>query len=167
MSREGYSRPRPRHSTTDKDECCGVRRACQGGRGVSFEILQGRDIASSEIRPVEGDFGRMLMLLEEPKPEKLTFDGRRIFHKGDEMRRLRRDIQSGLHDPYPPVTPADGRRNRREPFEIHRDVGPDGRPPAGGERTARSVVFKNRWEHQSLFLMFSGGSGSGSASPAA
>ena len=71
---------------------------------------------------------QVLMRLEEPTGGTAKFEGRDIFAmRGAELRKLRREIQIVLQDPYTSLNPRMTVGDIvGEPFEIHPDVAPKG-----------------------------------------
>ena len=127
--------------------------------GVSFELLRGETLGVvGESGCGKSTLGRMLMRLEEPTEGTLNFDGADVYSlKGEDMRRLRRDIQIVFQDPYTSLNPRKTVGDIiGEPFEIHPDVV----PKAGRRKRVQELLEQvglspehiNRYPHQ-----FSGG----------
>src|SRR3989440_7907850 len=98
------------------------------------------------------------MRLEPPTSGTALFEGRNIFKmRGAELRRLRRNIQIVLQDPYTSLNPRMTVGDIvGEPFEIHKDVAPKGSRDAKVRELLDVVGLNpehiNRYPHQ-----FSGG----------
>src|SRR5437764_13982630 len=101
---------------------------------------------------------QVLMRLEEPTSGTAAFEGRDIFAlRGNELRRLRREIQIVLQDPYTSLNPRMTVGDIiGEPFEIHPEVAPKGSRAAKVRELLDVVGLNpehiNRYPHQ-----FSGG----------
>ncbi|WP_424184270.1 ABC transporter ATP-binding protein [Actinokineospora sp. G85] len=127
--------------------------------GVSFELKRGETLGVvGESGCGKSTLAQVLMRLEPPTSGQATFEGRDMFAmKGSELRKLRRDIQIVLQDPYTSLNPRMTVGDIiGEPFEIHTDVAPKGSRRAA-VRDLLDVVglnpeHLNRYPHQ-----FSGG----------
>ncbi|WP_370944647.1 ABC transporter ATP-binding protein [Amycolatopsis sp. cg5] len=127
--------------------------------GVSFDLMKGETLGVvGESGCGKSTLAQVLMRLEEPTAGAAVFSGRDIFTlRGAELRRLRRDIQIVLQDPYTSLNPRMTVGDIiGEPFEIHSEVAPKG-SRAGKVRELLDVVglnpeHINRYPHQ-----FSGG----------
>jgi len=128
--------------------------------GVSFDLLKGETLGLvGESGCGKSTLAKLLMVLERPTSGQVLYQGKDIYGvrgKGP-LRRLRRQIQIILQDPYSSLNPRMTVGDIvGEPFEIHPEVAPK------GERRRRvqellDVVglnpdFINRYPHQ-----FSGG----------
>ncbi|MDI2031874.1 dipeptide ABC transporter ATP-binding protein [Saccharopolyspora sp. TS4A08] len=97
--------------------------------GVSFDLNKGETLGVvGESGCGKSTLAQVLMRLENPTSGTATFEGRDIFKmRGSELRKLRRDMQIVLQDPYTSLNP---RRTVGdivgEPFEIHPEVAPKG-----------------------------------------
>ncbi|CRK61534.1 Oligopeptide transport ATP-binding protein OppF (TC 3.A.1.5.1) [Alloactinosynnema sp. L-07] len=127
--------------------------------GVSFDLKRGETLGVvGESGCGKSTLAQVLMRLEPPTSGTATFEGRDMFKmKGPELRKLRRDIQIVLQDPYTSLNPRMTVGDIvGEPFEIHTDVAPKG-SRAKKVRELLDVVglnpeHINRYPHQ-----FSGG----------
>jgi oligopeptide transport system ATP-binding protein len=127
--------------------------------GVSFDLLPGETLGVvGESGCGKSTLAQVLMRLEEPTAGSATFEGRDIFKlRGGELRRLRREIQIVLQDPYTSLNPRMTVGDIvGEPFQIHTEVAPKG-SRAQKVRELLEVVglnpeHLNRYPHQ-----FSGG----------
>ena len=133
--------------------------AVQAVDGVSFELRRGETLGLvGESGCGKSTVAKLLMGLEKPTSGHAYYGGEDIFtFSGAKQRRLRRQIQLVMQDPYsslnPRMTVAD---IVGEPFEIHPEVAPKG-DRAAKVRDLLDVVglnpeHINRYPHQ-----FSGG----------
>ncbi|RSN65923.1 peptide ABC transporter ATP-binding protein [Amycolatopsis sp. WAC 04182] len=127
--------------------------------GVSFDLMPGETLGVvGESGCGKSTLAQVLMRLEEPTGGLATFEGRDIFAlRGAELRRLRREIQIVLQDPYTSLNPRMTVGDIiGEPFEIHTDVAPKGSRAAKVRELLDVVGLNpehiNRYPHQ-----FSGG----------
>ncbi|GAA4612514.1 dipeptide ABC transporter ATP-binding protein [Saccharopolyspora hordei] len=97
--------------------------------GVSFDLHKGETLGVvGESGCGKSTLAQVLMRLEKPTSGSALFEGRDMFKmRGSELRKLRRDLQIVLQDPYTSLNP---RRTVGdivgEPFEIHPEVAPKG-----------------------------------------
>ncbi|WP_410811906.1 ABC transporter ATP-binding protein [Micromonospora sp. 067-2] len=127
--------------------------------GVSFELRRGETLGVvGESGCGKSTLARLLMRLETPTSGQVTLEGRDLFKaSGSELRRLRRNMQMVMQDPYTSLNPRMTVGDIiGEPFEIHRDAAPRG----SRERRVQELLdvvglnpeHINRYPHQ-----FSGG----------
>jgi oligopeptide transport system ATP-binding protein len=127
--------------------------------GVSFDLRPGETLGVvGESGCGKSTLAQVLMRLEPPTSGSARFEGRDIFRmRGGELRRLRRNIQIVLQDPYTSLNPRMTVGDIvGEPFEIHPEVAPKG----AREQKVRDLLdvvglnpeHINRYPHQ-----FSGG----------
>jgi oligopeptide transport system ATP-binding protein len=127
--------------------------------GVSFDLLPGETLGVvGESGCGKSTLAQVLMRLEEPTGGAAKFEGRDIFSmKGAELRKLRRQIQIVLQDPYTSLNPRMTVGDIvGEPFEIHSEVAPKGSRAKKVQELLEVVGLNpehlNRYPHQ-----FSGG----------
>ncbi|WP_181770358.1 ABC transporter ATP-binding protein [Amycolatopsis pittospori] len=127
--------------------------------GVSFDLMPGETLGVvGESGCGKSTLAQVLMRLEEPTGGLATFEGRDIFAlRGAGLRKLRREIQIVLQDPYTSLNPRMTVGDIiGEPFEIHTEVAPKGSRAAKVRELLDVVGLNpehiNRYPHQ-----FSGG----------
>jgi oligopeptide transport system ATP-binding protein len=97
--------------------------------GVSFNLRKGETLGIvGESGCGKSTLARVLMRLEKPTRGSVTFNGQEIYGlSGSGLRRLRRNIQLVMQDPYTSLNPRMTVGDLiGEPFEIHSDVAPKG-----------------------------------------
>jgi oligopeptide/dipeptide ABC transporter ATP-binding protein len=127
--------------------------------GVSFTLSRGETLGIvGESGCGKSTLARLLMQLERPTAGRALLNGRNIFDvTGPELRKLRRNFQMVMQDPYTSLNPRMTVGDIiGEPFEIHPDVAPKG-SRQGRVRELLDLVglnpeHINRYPHQ-----FSGG----------
>jgi oligopeptide transport system ATP-binding protein len=95
--------------------------------GVSFGLHQGETLGVvGESGCGKSTLAKVLMNLEKPTAGSVLYKGKDIFGMGrGEMRRLRRNIQLVMQDPYTSLNPRMTVGDIvGEPYEIHKDVAP-------------------------------------------
>ena len=127
--------------------------------GVSFDLQPGETLGVvGESGCGKSTLAQVLMRLEEPTSGSATFQGRDLFQlRGAELRRMRREIQIVLQDPYTSLNPRMTVGDVvGEPFEIHTEVAPKGSRAKKVQELLEVVGLNpehvNRYPHQ-----FSGG----------
>ncbi|WP_433724999.1 ABC transporter ATP-binding protein [Actinoplanes sp. CA-051413] len=127
--------------------------------GVSFSLKQGETLGIvGESGCGKSTLARVLMNLERPTAGSVEYRGRDMFSMGGgEMRKLRRQIQLVMQDPYTSLNPRMTVGDLiGEPFEIHTDVAPKGSRRKKVQELLEVVGLNpehiNRYPHQ-----FSGG----------
>jgi oligopeptide transport system ATP-binding protein len=127
--------------------------------GVSFNLRKGETLGIvGESGCGKSTLARVLMRLEKPTRGSVTFNGQEIYGlSGSGLRRLRRNIQLVMQDPYTSLNPRMTVGDLiGEPFEIHSDVAPKGSRRQKVQELLEVVGLNpehiNRYPHQ-----FSGG----------
>ncbi|MGC5030134.1 ABC transporter ATP-binding protein [Micromonospora sp. DT229] len=127
--------------------------------GVSFTLHRGETLGIvGESGCGKSTLARLLMRLERPTAGRATLAGRDLFAaSGGELRRIRRNMQMVMQDPYTSLNPRMTVGDIiGEPFEIH----PEAAPKGSRQRRVRELLdvvglnpeHINRYPHQ-----FSGG----------
>jgi peptide/nickel transport system ATP-binding protein len=127
--------------------------------GVSFQLRRGETLGIvGESGCGKSTLARLLLHLERPTSGRVVLEGRNIVDlSGQELRRVRRNLQMVLQDPYTSLNPRMTVGDIiGEPFEIHPDVAPKGARRARVQELLELVGLSpehvNRYPHQ-----FSGG----------
>ncbi|MGW1058422.1 ABC transporter ATP-binding protein [Micromonospora rubida] len=127
--------------------------------GVSFELRRGETLGVvGESGCGKSTLARLLMRLETPTSGRATLEGRDLFRSsGAELRRLRRNMQMVMQDPYTSLNPRmTVGAIIGEPFDIHPDAAPKGSKRKRVQELLDVVGLNpehiNRYPHQ-----FSGG----------
>jgi oligopeptide/dipeptide ABC transporter ATP-binding protein len=127
--------------------------------GVSFELHTGETLGIvGESGCGKSTLAKLLMRLEQPTAGRAVLNGKDIFRvSGGELRRIRRNIQMVMQDPYTSLNPRMTVGDIiGEPYEIHAEVAPKGdrqrRVRELLELVGLSPEHINRYPHQ-----FSGG----------
>ncbi|MBQ1025675.1 ABC transporter ATP-binding protein [Micromonospora sp. C95] len=127
--------------------------------GVSFQLRRGETLGIvGESGCGKSTLARLLMRLEKPTAGRATLAGRDLFAaSGGELRRIRRNMQMVMQDPYTSLNPRMTVGDIiGEPFEIH----PEATPKGSRQRRVQELLdvvglnpeHINRYPHQ-----FSGG----------
>jgi oligopeptide transport system ATP-binding protein len=127
--------------------------------GVTFDLIRGETLGLvGESGCGKSTLAKLLMVLERPTAGEVTYNGQDIFKLSTrDLRRLRRQIQIILQDPYTSLNPRMTVGDIvGEPFAIHSDVAPKGdrkrRVQELLEVVGLNPDYINRYPHQ-----FSGG----------
>ncbi|ABP56231.1 ABC transporter ATP-binding protein [Salinispora tropica] len=127
--------------------------------GVSFDLRRGETLGIvGESGCGKSTLARLLMRLEMPTSGAATLEGRDLFAaRGAQLRRLRRNMQMVLQDPYTSLNPRMTVGDIiGEPFEIHPEAAPKGSRQRRVQELLDMVGLSpehiNRYPHQ-----FSGG----------
>ena len=126
---------------------------------VSFHLNRGETLGIvGESGCGKSTLARLLVRLETPTAGRVLFEGRNVFDlAGGELRRLRRNLQMVMQDPYTSLNPRMTVGDIvGEPFEIHPEVAPRSSRRARVQELLDRVGLNpehiNRYPHQ-----FSGG----------
>ncbi|MFE9954422.1 ABC transporter ATP-binding protein [Micromonospora sp. NPDC005299] len=127
--------------------------------GVSFELRRGETLGVvGESGCGKSTLARLLMRLETPTAGRATLEGRDLLKaSGSELRRLRRNMQMVMQDPYTSLNPRMTVGDIiGEPFQIHPEAAPKGSRRRRVQELLDVVGLNpehiNRYPHQ-----FSGG----------
>ncbi len=127
--------------------------------GVSFDLRRGETLGIvGESGCGKSTLARLLMRLEMPTSGAATLEGRDLFAaRGAQLRRIRRNMQMVLQDPYTSLNPRMTVGDIiGEPFEIHPEAAPRGSRQRRVQELLDMVGLSpehiNRYPHQ-----FSGG----------
>ncbi|NUT37483.1 MAG: dipeptide ABC transporter ATP-binding protein [Hamadaea sp.] len=127
--------------------------------GVSFELHKGETLGIvGESGCGKSTLAKLLMRLETPTAGRAKLNGRDIYKmSGSELRRLRRNVQMVMQDPYTSLNPRMTVGDIiGEPYEIHTEVAPKGDRQRRVQELLELVGLNpehiNRYPHQ-----FSGG----------
>ncbi|MGH8868003.1 MAG: ABC transporter ATP-binding protein [Actinomycetes bacterium] len=127
--------------------------------GVTFDLVRGETLGLvGESGCGKSTLAKLLLVLERPSAGEVFYHGRDIYRLPKrELRRLRRQIQIVLQDPYTSLNPRMTVGDIvGEPFEIHPDVAPKGSRRTRVQELLEVVglnpEYVNRYPHQ-----FSGG----------
>ncbi|MEZ0075232.1 ABC transporter ATP-binding protein [Planotetraspora sp. GP83] len=127
--------------------------------GVSFDLHRGETLGVvGESGCGKSTLAKLLMALERPTSGSVKINGREIANaRGGELKRMRRNIQMVMQDPYTSLNPRMTVGDIvGEPFEIHTDVAPKGDRRKKVQELLEVVGLNpdhiNRYPHQ-----FSGG----------
>ncbi|MEU8260028.1 dipeptide ABC transporter ATP-binding protein [Micromonospora sp. NPDC048999] len=127
--------------------------------GVSFELRRGETLGVvGESGCGKSTLARLLMRLEKPTAGRASLEGKDLFKSsGAELRRLRRNMQMVMQDPYTSLNPRMTVGDIiGEPFDIHPEAAPKGSKRLRVQELLDVVGLNpehvNRYPHQ-----FSGG----------
>ncbi|MEU9831510.1 dipeptide ABC transporter ATP-binding protein [Streptosporangium sp. NPDC048047] len=127
--------------------------------GVSFDLRRGETLGIvGESGCGKSTLAKVLMALERPTSGSVRINGREIANaKGAELKRVRRNIQMVMQDPYTSLNPRMTVGDIiGEPYEIHSEVAPKGDRRRKVQELLEVVGLNpehvNRYPHQ-----FSGG----------
>jgi peptide/nickel transport system ATP-binding protein len=127
--------------------------------GVSFELRRGETLGVvGESGCGKSTLAKLLMRLEKPTAGRAYYEGRDMFAmSGGELRRLRRNVQMVMQDPYTSLNPRMTVGDIiGEPYDIHPEVAPRGQRRGRVQELLEYVGLNpehvNRYPHQ-----FSGG----------
>ncbi|MFI6300204.1 ABC transporter ATP-binding protein [Nonomuraea sp. NPDC050790] len=127
--------------------------------GVSFDLHKGETLGIvGESGCGKSTLAKVLMALERPTSGSVKISGREIAHaRGGELKRMRRNIQMVMQDPYTSLNPRMTVGDIiGEPYDIHTEVAPRGDRRKKVQELLEVVGLNpdhiNRYPHQ-----FSGG----------
>jgi oligopeptide transport system ATP-binding protein len=133
--------------------------AVQAVDGVSFDLQQGETLGVvGESGCGKSTLAKLLMVLERPTSGSVLYKGEDIYQaRGKDFKRMRRNIQIVLQDPYSSLNPRMTVGDIvGEPFDIHPEVAPKGERRRRVQELLEVVGLNpehiNRYPHQ-----FSGG----------
>ena len=135
----------------------GAKRHVHAVNDVSFEVHKGTTLALvGESGSGKSTTARLILRLHDPSGGKILFGGHDLaVTNGNELRKLRREIQVIFQDPFGSLNPRlTARELVTEPLKIQGLFDPDG-PDTVGELLGRVGLSPSQWDR--LPAAFSGG----------